>query len=246
VDTMTVTEPSPTPESTAADAAAPVPESGPAPESAPAPEPAPPAEPVERADHPATSVIVGAATAAWDRLGASRNRVGLREVAVGAVFELEDAAAALLARLRGTRSGGGPRPRPVVRLALLLERAQYGVVRLAQRGVIEEDRGRRRAAEAVDSLVDSLATATVVERAIDAQVDRLLRPLVAQILDDVLAQLEGEPERVQALVRGQRDSMVNELVNRLRQSTAAGDTAVDRITARLIRRTPPDDAPAPS
>src|SRR5436190_11602637 len=121
VDVMTVTEPSPTPESPVADTAVPAPESVP-----------PADDSAVRAEHRATSVLVGAATAALDRLNAPRrNKVGLREVAVGAVFELEDAATGLLSRIRRPRSGD-PRPRPVVRLAVLLERAQYGVVRLAQ------------------------------------------------------------------------------------------------------------------
>jgi len=105
---------------------------------------------------------------------------------------------------------------------------------------------RRRAAGALDSLMAAVANAPVVERVVDAQVDRLLQPLMAQILDDVLAQLENEPERVQALIRGQRDSMISELVGRLRQTAAAGDTTVDRLAARLIRRAAePEPAAAP-
>jgi hypothetical protein len=60
--------------------------------------------------------------------------------------------------------------------------------------------------------------------------------VVRTVLDDVLAQLESDPERVQALVRGQRDTMVDELVGRIRSGAAAGDTAVDRITARVLHR----------
>jgi hypothetical protein len=227
---MTTSDESPAPEAIAAETEAPA---------------APPAVAPAPGEHRATSVVVGAATAAWDRLAPHRERTGLREVAVGAVFELEDAAAAVLARMRRTGTRPRQRDRAVLRLAVLVDRTREGVMRLAERGAVEEDRGRRRAAEAVDALVDAVATAGVVERAIDAQVDRLLRPLVASILDDVLAQLENEPERLQGLIRGQRDSMVNELVGRLRESAAAGDTTVDRITAKLIRRQPPAPAPAP-
>jgi hypothetical protein len=220
----------------------------PAPDAAPevtAEEPAPAVETPPPPSHPVTSVVVGAAATAFDRLAPRRDHIGLPEVVVGAMFELEDRAAQLLARMR--RSRARPRPRVVVRLVVLADRAREGVVRLGQRGAVEESAGRQRAAVAVDSLMSAVATAGVVERVIDTQVDRILRPLVAQILDDVLAQLENEPERVQALIRGQRDSMVSELVGRLRQTAAAGDTTVDRITARLIRRSsePVPAAPAP-
>jgi hypothetical protein len=185
------------------------------------------------AEHQATSIVVGAAVAAWDRVTAHRDRVGLREIAVGAAFEVEDKAAELLAAVR--REVAQPR-RP---LALMADQARARMARLAERGAAEEDRGRRRAVDAVDSFVAAVATAAVVERMVDTQVDRLLRPLVATVLDDVLTELETEPQRVQALVRGQRDTMVDELLGRLRQSAAAGDTAVDRMTAKLTRRPPP-------
>src|SRR5213080_3590587 len=69
----------------------------------PTPQPAP-------TNHRITSVVVGAAAAAWDRLSPpARDRIVVREVAVGAVFELEDAVADLFARLHRTR--GPVRPR---------------------------------------------------------------------------------------------------------------------------------------
>jgi len=229
---------------------APDPTGAPAPTDAFPPSDAPPSDaPLSDAPppsgHPVTSVVVGAAATAWDRLAPGRgDRIGLREVAVGAVFEMEDAAAGLLARVRRSRSR--PRPRAVVRLVVLADLAREGVARLAARGVVEQSVGRRRAAVALDSLMAAVANAPVVERVVDAQVDRLLQPLMAQILDDVLAQLENEPERVQALIRGQRDSMISELVGRLRQTAAAGDTTVDRLAARLIRRAAePEPAAAP-
>jgi hypothetical protein len=81
-----------------------------------------------------------------------------------------------------------------------------------------------------------VATAPVVNVAVDAQLDRVLRPLVVVVLDDVLLRLEEEPDRVQGLIRGQRDTMVDELVDRLRTGAAAGDAVVDRVTARLLGR----------
>jgi hypothetical protein len=113
--------------------------------------------------------------------------------------------------------------------------------RLAQRGVLEEDRGRQRASSAVGALMTAIAIATapMVERVVDAQVDRLLRPLVATVLDEVPAQLEQDPQRIRSLIRGQRESMVDERVGRIRQSIAAGDAAVDRAAARVLRRPGP-------
>ena len=72
----------------------------------------------------------------------------------------------------------------------------------------------------------------------------MLRPVVRAVLDDVLQLLEREPERIQALIRGQRESMVDELVGRIRTGAATGDTAVDRLTFRVFHRGP-RAAPAP-
>jgi hypothetical protein len=72
----------------------------------------------------------------------------------------------------------------------------------------------------------------------------VLRPVVLAVLDDVLLLLEKEPERIQTLIRGQRESMVDELVGRLRAGAQAGDTAVDRMSFRVFRRgTRPDPGP---
>ncbi|GIF21919.1 arsenate reductase-like glutaredoxin family protein [Actinoplanes tereljensis] len=107
---------------------------------------------------------------------------------------------------------------------------------LAGRGAAEQARARQRAARALDTAVTALATSAIVDRMVDAQLERVLRPLVQGILDDVLAMLEQEPDRIQALVRGQRDTMVDELIGRIRSGASAGDAAVDRITARVLHR----------
>ena len=185
----------------------------------------------------ATSVVIGAATALWDRVTPARERPGWREVAIGAVFEAEDVAAAVAGGVG--RAAAIARLRTPTRPSVAMTAARGRLDRLAQRGLLEEDRGRQRASATVDALVSAIATAPVVERIVDTQVDRLLRPLVATVLDDVLAQLEQDPQRVRSLIRGQRESMVDELVGRIRQSSAAGDAAVDRATARVLRRTGP-------
>jgi hypothetical protein len=84
--------------------------------------------------------------------------------------------------------------------------------------------------------VSAVATAPIIDRVVDAQLERILRPVVLAVLDDVLLLLEKEPERIQTLIRGQRETMVDELVGRLRSGAQAGDTAVDRMSFRVFRR----------
>jgi hypothetical protein len=221
----------------------------------------PAAAPAPNGGRRTTSVVVGTAVVLWDRLAPTRERPGWREVAVGAVFEAEDVAAALtggvrraaaIARLRTVPGRAVTRLRTTPGPSAAVDVARGRLSRLAERGVAEEDRGRQRAVNVIDSLMTAVATAPMVERVVDVQVERLIRPLVASILDDVLDQLERDPQRVQALIRGQRESMVNELVGRIRQTTAAGDAAVDRGTARVLHRTapavprPPTATPSPT
>jgi hypothetical protein len=184
--------------------------------------------------HRATSVVVGAAVAVWDRLAVERDGPGWREIAVGAVFEAEDVVATVAGGFRRAATIARLRtpPRPSAAAAV----ARLRLARLAERGVLEEDRGRRQVADTIGSLTTAIATAPVVTRVVDVQVDRLIRPLVDAVLDDVLAQLEQDPQRIQALIRGQRQSMVDELVDRIRLTSTAGDAAVGRATARVFRR----------
>jgi hypothetical protein len=159
-----------------------------------------------------------AGTAAW------------RDVAVGAVFEARAVTAAVAGGLHRAAANHARR-----------------MTELAERGSAERDRGRRRAVAAVEGTVTALASSPLVNLMVDAQVTRVLRPVVRTVLDEVLLVLEEEPERLQSLVQGQRDGMVDELVNRIRTGAAAGDTAVDRLTFRMFRRgprpmpAPPDD-----
>ncbi|WP_155123558.1 hypothetical protein [Actinoplanes sp. SE50/110] len=95
---------------------------------------------------------------------------------------------------------------------------------LAERGAAERERGRRGAQRAVDAAVERLVHSEVVGRVVDAQLER------------VLTLLENEPDRIRALIRGQRESIVGEAVGRVRAGAAAGDIAVDRLTLRMSRR----------
>ncbi|MDI6105227.1 hypothetical protein QLQ12_42255 [Actinoplanes sp. NEAU-A12] len=84
---------------------------------------------------------------------------------------------------------------------------------LAERGAAERSR-------MFDIAITTLATSAMVERVVEIQLDR------------VLELLEREPDRIRALVRGQRDTMVGEAIGRVRTGAAAGDAAVDRLTLR--------------
>jgi hypothetical protein len=148
------------------------------------------------------------------------------DVAVGAALVAEDVAAGAIADLRRAAERSGP-----------------WIGELAERGAAERARGRRRAVATARSAATAVATSAPVSLMVDAQLERLLRPVVRTVLDDVLALLEREPERVRALIRGQRESMVDEVVDRIRTGAAAGDTAVERLTTRVFHRGP---RPAPA
>jgi hypothetical protein len=176
-----------------------------------------------------TSTALGAALVAWERLtpgGVAR----WRDVAVGAAFEAEETAAGLLDDLR--RAG--------------VWRRRW-IAELAERGAAERIRGRERAAGAVEGAATAVAASPLVDRMVvvasplvdrivDAQLERILRPVVLTVLDEVLVLLEKEPDRIQALIRGQRENMVDELVARIRTGAANGDIAVDRLTSRMFHR----------
>ncbi|GIE98499.1 hypothetical protein [Paractinoplanes rishiriensis] len=147
--------------------------------------------------------------------------IRLRDLVVGTALEIGDAGELLLTgarHLTGTAA------------------LQQRLAEVAERGAAGSLAARRRGAAAVDAAITALATSAIVDRVVDAQLDRVLRPVVRGILDDVLELLEREPDRIQALVRGQRDTMVDELVGRIRTGAAAGDSAVDRLTARVLHR----------
>jgi len=125
-------------------------------------------------------------------------------------------------------------------------RREQGVARLADRGAMERARWRQRAERTARDALTTVTTLPLIDRVVDHQLQRVLRPVVLAVLDDVLLLLEKEPERIQTLVRGQRETMVDELVGRLRAGAEAGDTAVDRLTSRVFHRNPrPSPAPPP-
>jgi hypothetical protein len=194
----------------------------------------------EGAGHRLTSITVGAVTLAWKRPAGTRerltprDRLRLRDVAVGAVFDLEDVIVGLftLGRLRA----GGAGTEAVRRATDTITMARARAAELAERGAAEWERGHQAVTTAMQTIVEAVATGPTVDRVIDAQIDRTVRPLMVKVLDDILALLEAEPDRVRSIIRGQRDSIVDDLVTHLRDEAAAGDRAVDRLAARAMGR----------
>src|SRR5436305_4823066 len=143
-------------------------------------------------------------------------RLRWRDVTLGAVLTAGDVYNGLLARARCRRSQARERAEETVD-ALRLYAALLGA-----RGAGEEEHLRQRATERLTAVAEAVATSPVVDRIIDAQLDRTLRPLIVKALDDILALLEEDPERVQSVIRGQRDSMVDELLEHIRGGATAG------------------------
>ena len=174
-------------------------------------------------------------------------RWSLPDLAVGVTVEAADVAAALAgAARRAAARTAAKGPDGAARLGGQARQRIDGVARrmtdVAQRGAAERARGRRWAATLVDSVGTAVstrvATSPMVNRVVDLQINRVLRPLVGNVLDDVLALLEAEPERVRSLVRDQREGIVDDIVAHIRASATIGDVTVDRWTARMLRRTP--------
>jgi hypothetical protein len=188
----------------------------------------------EGTDRRLTSITVGPVTLAWKRLAGTRERLRVGDVAVGAVLDLEDVLVGLftLGRLRAD----GARTKAVRRATETVTTVRARAAEMAERGAAERERGHRAVTTAMNTIVEAVATSPTVDRVIDAQIDRTVRPLMVKVLDDILALLEAEPDRVRSIIRGQRDSIVDDLVTHLREDAAAGDRAVDRLAARAMGR----------
>jgi hypothetical protein len=162
-----------------------------------------------------------------------------RDAAVGAVLEGGDVAALVLAGLKR----GVTEPSRRLTHQVTATSASRRLGELADRGAAAQARKRRRAVESVNAALTAVATSAAANRVVDAQLERVIRPVIQVVLDDVLSLLEREPQRIQALVRGQRDNVVDELVDRIRSGAGAGDRAVDRLADRMLRR---DGRPTPA
>jgi hypothetical protein len=167
----------------------------------------------------------------------------LGDLALGAAFRAGESAAEAVEQLRAAPAralqppengllgkAGEVRDRAGQLRGRARDRAAELEVRLdalRRRGAAERQRGRGALDRAVDTVMTAIATSPLVDRIVTVQVDR------------VLGMLEREPDRIRVLVRGQRDSVVGEMVGRVRAGAAAGDAVVDRLTLRMSR---PGDA----
>jgi len=158
------------------------------------------------------------------------------DVAVGTMAEAEQASRRVLGVVRRDVAQRGRR------LSDGATETRRRIAGLAERGAAERVRRRELLAASLDTALIALATSPVLERIVDAQLERVLRPVVDAVLDNVIDLLEREPERIRSLVRSQRSTMVDELVNRIRSGAAAGDNSVDRLTSRVLHQ---DPAPVP-
>jgi hypothetical protein len=142
----------------------------------------------------------------------------------------------------GTVTGGVPRATVgagwrLVGVVAALSRS--GVVGVAKRGVAGTASVHRGVLAAGASLADAVAGSALVDRVVDVQLRRVVAPLVADVLDEVLGQLEAEPDRLRVLIRGQREGIVGDVVDGLRGGAAAGDAGLKRMTRRLRPRRVP-------
>jgi len=159
------------------------------------------------------------------------------DLAVGTAVDAEQSTQLVFAALRY----GVTRRRRAVS-----DRAEAGatglgrrITELTERGAAERARGRALIAATLDAAVAAVATSPVLERVVDTQLERVLRPVVGAVLDDIVDMLEREPERIRSLVRSQRTTMVDEVVGRVRSGAAAGDGNVDRLSSRVLHQGPP-------
>jgi hypothetical protein len=164
-----------------------------------------------------TSAALGAVLIACDRLTPGVGR--LRDLAVGATFEVEETAVGLLTNLRRAEAW-----------------RRRWIADLAERGAAERARGHGPATGAVEGAATAVATSPLVDLMVGAQLERVLRPVILAVLDEVLVLLETEPDRIQALIRGQRDLVADEVVARIRTGAADGEITVDRLTSRMFSR----------
>jgi hypothetical protein len=85
---------------------------------------------------------------------------------------------------------------------------------------------------AADTVADDPILVEVVERI----VGHVQWQIVDELLPAILDRLTEEPAQVQALVRGQSQSVIDELAAQTRTRAAHGDQVVDRIVARTLGR----------
>jgi hypothetical protein len=100
-----------------------------------------------------------------------------------------------------------------------------------------EEAGRRyraRASRYIDSQLDRFAGSRPVSAVVDAQLARLLEPLVDRALPIVLDRLGQQREQVRAIVWEHGEDLTGELVAGIRDRVAAADATAERMARRLF------------
>jgi hypothetical protein len=118
--------------------------------------------------------------------------------------------------------------------AFVSARGREVVASLATRGEQVERRFRARASQYLDSRLDRLAGSRPVSVVVDAQLDRLLEPLVDRALPIVLDRLGQQRQQVRAIVWEHGGDLTDELVEGIRDRAVAADTTAERMARRLL------------
>ncbi|MEU4563871.1 hypothetical protein AB0F72_36300 [Actinoplanes sp. NPDC023936] len=152
------------------------------------------------------------------------------DVALGAAIRARESTAEVVERFRAATPRQTLQSNLQVNLQPHADEIREKLERLRRRGAAERQRGQGAVTGAIDAAMTAIATSSLVNRIVEVQADRML------------GMLEKEPDRIQGLVRSQRDTVVGEMVGRVRSGAAAGDAAVDRLTLRMTRRGGPESS----
>ena len=107
---------------------------------------------------------------------------------------------------------------------------------LEQEGRATVMSGAEATAQLAEALADRLARDPLLLRFVGDIIEHLQWRVVDAVLPAVLDRLAAEPDQVRDIVYGQSRGMAVELADTARARAAAGDEAVDRLVARLLRR----------
>jgi hypothetical protein len=105
------------------------------------------------------------------------------------------------------------------------------------------DRGRSETAAMVaqarglvDSVTDSVARSDTAVRVVDEVVERVLWPIIDEVLPAVLERLAADPEQVQALVFSQSAGIIDDVTVAVRARAAHADDRAASFVDHVLRR----------
>ena len=163
----------------------------------------------------------------------------LRYVAAGAVV----AGGRRFARLAATAAGATQavaRPAAAVAVSVVPVPLRHavldGAAGLEQQGRSAARSGAEAAAQLAAAVGDRLARDPLLLRFVGDVVEHVQGQVIETFLPAVLERLASEPDQVRELIAGQSLGMAEELRGTARARAVAGDEAVDRLMARLLRR----------